>query len=359
MKKQLIAAAVAAAVAVPAAAQVTVYGRFDQFYGQVDTKTATTSKAMSTGADGGIGGSRLGFRAEEDLGGGLKAQMVYEFGVDGSENTGVGSTRLGFAALSGGFGTVRMGRQVSPLKALADGFNANGNNTNFTPGDANVVMSYDNRVSNAITYVTPAMSGFSAQAQFANTKTTDATGETSATLLNGSAGADGVNATGAFRTTQQGKIEGFGLNYTAGPLMIAIATHDQTVANAGVVTKDDRVGVAAIYSLGATKIHLENYNRKTKDAAGATGIDREMTVVGVTLPLGATTITAQYMDGDRKVGATDTVGGDYDGFKVRATYALSKRTGVYGQMGESNTKPTDGSQKTTVEGYGIGLYHTF
>jgi predicted porin len=367
MKKHLIAAAVAAAVAVPAAAQVTVYGRFDQSYNTVDTKTATSSKATTTGLDGGIGGSRLGFRAAEDLGGGLKAAVVYEFGVDAGENSGVTATRLGYAEVAGAFGTVRMGRQVSPGKSVADGFNALGNNTNFTPGDVNnSITGIDNRVSNAITYMTPNMSGFSAQIQYAdsNTKTTT---ETSARLFNGPAGAtgaqgsasDGAAGNGAFRTTVQGKIEGFGIAYSAGPLAFAVATHDQTVANAGAITKDNRVAAAATYTLGSTKLHLENSTRKSKTAAGATDIDRDVTTIGVTQPFGATTITAQLFDGDRKLGTTDTTAADYDGFKIRATYALSKRTGVYAQMGETNTKPTNGTQKTTVEGYGLGLYHTF
>ena len=358
MKKHLIAAAVAAAVAVPAAAQVTVYGRFDQAYNTVETKTATTSKATHTGFEGGVAGSRLGFRAAEDLGGGLKAAVVYEFGVDPGENTGVGATRLGFAEIAGGFGTLRMGRQVSPAKAVADTYNANGNSTNFAPGDVNnAITSIDNRVSNAITYLTPTVGGFSAQLQYAdaNTKTTT---ETSTTLLNGTAGADG-STSGSWRTTAQGKIEAIGINYAAGPLAIGVATHDQTVATAGAITKDNRVAFGAMYSLGSTKLYLENSTRKSKTAAGATDIDRDVTTIGITLPFGATTIAAQLFDGDRKLGATDTTAADFDGFKIRATYALSKRTGVYGQMGETNTKPTSGAQKTTVEGYGVGMYHTF
>jgi predicted porin len=361
MKKHIIAAAVAAAVAVPAAAQVTVYGRFDQSYNTVDTKTATSSKATTTGLDGGIGGSRLGFRAAEDLGGGLKAAVVYEFGVDAGENTGVGATRLGFAEVSGGFGTVRMGRQVSPAKVVADTYNALGNNTNFAPGDVNnSITGIDNRVSNAITYMTPNMSGFSAQIQYADGNTKGTT-ETSTTLLNGTAAADGVT-TGPWRTTQQGKIEGLGINYVAGPLAFGVATHKQTISSPTAtiaIHKDDRVAVAATYSLGSTKLHLENSSRKAKLTTGATDIDREVTTIGITQPFGATTITAQLFDGDRKLGTTDTTAADYDGYKIRATYALSKRTGVYANMGETNTKPTNGTQKTTVEGYGLGLYHTF
>jgi predicted porin len=180
---------------VQAQSTVTVYGRFDQSFNKVDTKTATTSTATNTGLDGGIGGSRIGFRGVEDIGGGLKASFVVEFGVDMGDNTGVGATRLGFADISGSAGTFRMGRQVSPTKAVADSYNALGNNTNFAPGDVNSsITGVDNRISNAITYLTPTVNGLSAQVMFADANTDAAGSETSTTLLNGTAGADGATS---------------------------------------------------------------------------------------------------------------------------------------------------------------------
>jgi predicted porin len=374
MKKHIIAAAVAAAVAVPAMAQnVTVYGRFDQSFNHVNTKTATESKVTTSGLDGGIGGSRLGFRGTEDLGGGLKAGFVFEFGVDAGENTGVGSTRLGFADISGGFGTLRMGRQVSPGKALADAYNPLGNNTNFTPGDVNgSITSIDNRVSNAITYLTPNFNGLTAQLQYADS-VTETTSKTSNILLNGSAGADGsaneVNGgvTGAqWRVTRQGNIQGLGVNYSAGPLSIGAAKHDQTGYLAGVKSTADRSAFAAMYNFGRAIAHLE-YSAYKIENSGVVAADRKVTTIGVTVPMGAVTLTGQFFDGDRKAGtgtgiyntSADATAADYSGYKVRAAYALSKRTGLYAQLGETETKPKNGSQKTTVEGYGIGLYHTF
>ena len=75
MKKHLIAAAVAAAVAVPAVAQVTVYGLFDAAYTDIKTTTAAavTTKTNDYVDSGRMSGSRLCFRGAEDLGGGLKA----------------------------------------------------------------------------------------------------------------------------------------------------------------------------------------------------------------------------------------------------------------------------------------------
>ncbi len=382
MKKSLIALAALSTIAGSAVAQssVTVYGRFDQMYSKVDTKaTATqTSTATNTGTDGGIGGSRLGFRGTEDLGGGLKANFVFEFGADIGENTGVGATRLGFADVSGSFGTFRMGRQVSPTKAVADSYNALGNNTNFAPGDVHAITGFDNRISNAITYLTPTMNGLSAQIMFADANTKTAT-EDSTVLLNGSADATGA-ATGVtagsnpgsstnagYRVTKQGEVTAAGINYTVGKFAIAYAMQDQVAMTAGVKSENEITIAAATYDFGIVKAHIDQTTRKIK-SAGAVSADRKVTTLGLTAPVTSNlTLTAQYFDGDRKAGSgtgtfistAETTAADYSGYKARATYALSKRTGLYGQVGKTDTKVVNGGTKTTVEGYGLGMYHTF
>jgi predicted porin len=380
MKKSLIALAVLSTIAGSAVAQssVTVYGRFDQSFNKVETVTTSTSTATNTGLDGGIGGSRLGFRGTEDIGGGLKANFVVEFGVDMGENTGAGATRLGFADISGSAGTFRMGRQVSPTKAVADSYNALGNNTNFTPGDVGALTGFDNRISNAITYLTPTMNGFSAQVMFAdaNTKTTT---EDSTNLLNGSAGADGSTVgfatgvpgsttTSGYRVSKQGEVKAAGINYTAGKLALAYAMQDQTSMDAGTEANNEITIAAATYDFGFLKAHLDQTTRKISNV-GVNVANRKVTTIGVTAPVRANLLlAAQYFDGDRKAGTGSSTGNfntsvdtaaDYSGYKVRATYVLSKRTGLYGQLGKTETTVVSSGAKTTVEGYGLGMYHTF
>ena len=86
MKKSLIAlAAVAVVSAASAQSSVTVYGRVDL---GLTRDTGGLSPAQSvTRLDSGIGGgSRLGFRGVEDLGGGLKANFVAETGYCADSN---------------------------------------------------------------------------------------------------------------------------------------------------------------------------------------------------------------------------------------------------------------------------------
>jgi predicted porin len=380
MKKQLIAAAVAASFAVPAAAQVTVYGRFDMGYGKaeqtVSSETSST-KYTNTGFDGGVGGSRLGFRGAEDLGGGMKAGFVYEFGVDAGENVGIGSTRLGFAELGGGFGTFRVGRQVSPLKALADGFRQNGNNTNFTPGEFSSELSWDNRVANALTYMSPKLGGFSVSAQMADSNTTTTT-KTSATLTNGvvsqTSNLAGSGST-AWSTTVQGEVQGLSIDYSAGPLALSVASHKQSIAgftqnatgslsaSASVEIKDERMGVAASYDFGVAKVSFTRFERE-QEMSGVKQINRELNEFGVTIPSGKFVYNVTYSDGTQDASASSTITAaqtktDYSGYKARANYNISKRTAVYAQYGERESKVVSTGVKTTVDGYSLGLVHTF
>jgi predicted porin len=363
MKKSLIALAALSTIAGSVAAQssVTVYGRLDQGYQNVELTNGegAVTKAKSTGLDGGVGGSRLGFRGTEDLGGGLKANFVLEFGVDGNENVGANATRLGFAEIaSTSVGTARVGRQVSPVKAVLDGFRPNSNNTNFRPGDfygatANGTvagyMNADNRVSNGIAYITPTFSGFSAQIQMSEVNQTTDAGTTTngATVANLNAGAG------------QDKGLGYSVNYAAGKLAAAYARFELTDKVAAGNSKDDVQTLAASYDFGVAKLAVLHTIREV-DALGVKTFDGKLTTVGVTVPVNKWSITAEYADGSDKL--TDTAGtnNDAQGYKLRAMYNLSNRTGVYAQIGESKLKSKeDGVGTTKVEGYNIGLVHTF
>jgi len=361
MKKSLIALAVLSTIAGSVAAQssVTVYGRIDQGYQDVELKTAAgaTTKAKSTGLDGGIGGSRLGFRGTEDMGGGLKANFVLEFGVDNNENVGASTTRLGFAEIaSPSTGTARIGRQVSPVKAVLDGFRASGNNTNFRPGeflgaaangDLGGFMNADKRVSNGLAYITPTFSGFSAQVQMSEVNQTTAAG----TTTNAATNAELNSGAG------QDKGLGYSVNYSAGKLAAAYARFEVTDKLLAVNTEDDVQTFAVSYDLGVAKLSALRTLREVTQS-GAKTADLDLTTVGVTAPVGKWALSAEYSDGKQKAIGSD-LGVDVQGYKARAMYNLSKRTGVYAQMGESKAKEKNGSGTTKVDGYNIGVVHTF
>lgn len=129
MNKKLVAFAVAAALAAPAAAiaqasNVTIYGRTNLGLDNYSATGATSGSAGDYKSRSRVydAGSRLGFRGEENLGGGLKALFLMETGVnvdagnglgqDGAPNpfTGVLGSRVGYVGLQGNWGRLTFGK---------------------------------------------------------------------------------------------------------------------------------------------------------------------------------------------------------------------------------------------------------
>src|ERR1700761_5127521 len=121
MKKSLLALAVLTAVSGAAFAQssVTLYGKVD--LGLVLDSGAAAGKSIRL--DSGVtGGSRIGFKGVEDLGGGMKAAFQLETGycadsAAGAPNFCTGSNqfmgRPAHGDLPGAFGSIGAGRMYS------------------------------------------------------------------------------------------------------------------------------------------------------------------------------------------------------------------------------------------------------
>src|ERR1700712_4731310 len=130
MKKSLLALAVLTAVTSAAYAQssVTLYGKVD--LGLVLDSGASAGKSVRV-SSGVSGGSRLGFKGVEDLGGGMKAAFQLETGIctDSASQASTGSYgsppppfgtgsgnfmgRQAHGDLTGAFGAISAGRQYS------------------------------------------------------------------------------------------------------------------------------------------------------------------------------------------------------------------------------------------------------
>jgi len=134
MKLTRVALAALAVAAAPAFAQsnVTVYGALDAGLLNITNTSGGTGylpSAVNNGtvtklADGGIGGSNWGIKGSEDLGGGLKANFQLQGNVNvsngnaGGPNSASGTSffnQYTTVGLSGNWGKVDLGRQVSPM----------------------------------------------------------------------------------------------------------------------------------------------------------------------------------------------------------------------------------------------------
>ncbi|MEY2781212.1 MAG: hypothetical protein RL307_916, partial [Pseudomonadota bacterium] len=186
MKKTLVA--LAALAATGAFAQVTLYGSADLCYISHATEaTAGTVRDKTSGiGESCFAGPRLGFKGEEDLGGGLKASFTVETGysltsqqglkvrvtsaghqstLNGGGGFGLGTNRQSWLALDGGFGQVMAGMIYSNAYQLMSTISGMGGETQ---GSNHLDTSPATRY-NGIKYTAPAMGGVTIKADYAST----------------------------------------------------------------------------------------------------------------------------------------------------------------------------------------------
>jgi predicted porin len=311
----------------------------DTSYQSVDSKTAAgvTTDTTNAGVAGALSGSRLGFKGTEDLGGGLKANFTHELSINTADGTQGANARLSFVDLSGSFGTVRAGRQVTPQKVVMDTFYASGNAT-FTAGLPGLTLDTDGeRVSSAVTYLTPAMSGFQAQLQIA--------GATS----------DADNAANKTSTEQMN----YGVSYKAGNFAAGVGINNEDAkTEASTQSEITRTAFGASYNFGVATLFATNSEKKTETVGTAINAKAEETTVGVRVPVGKWTLVAQYAEGESNAAGNATKT-DYEGYQLHAIYNLSKRTNVYALYGDDESKVDGATSKASRDGFAVGVRHSF
>jgi predicted porin len=322
MKKHLIAAAVAGVLAAPAMAQVTVYGVVE--LGVANTDAATNTTKMGSGA---INTSRLGFSGSEDLGGGMKAIFGLEMRLDPSnganqESAGAagGTTSTAFfergayVGLSGGFGTVKLGRidHQGGENNDASFFDSMGNQGLI---NGNVEIGSD--MNDTISYDTPKFGGFGLNI--------------SHSLADDGAAATGTNQQHDGVTSVQlaGAISGVG---------VKLGYAKQDLAGG---SDNKSQGISVTYDAGMFKAGLAHQKREN-----ASGTEPTYTVLNAVIPLGGLNLGLQYGTYD----ADTTASADYDRTGVYLSKALSKRTAVTGYY-QSNDFGAGGTDSDTMAFY--------
>lgn len=354
MKKSLLALAVLGAFASAASAQssVTVYGKVDvgvvHDSGSVAVGNPAGSKSLRV-SSGVSGGSRLGFRGVEDLGGGLKANFVAETGFCADSNAGApnfctgGNNFMGrqaYVGLSGGFGAVTLGRQYSPsfiILTTVDPFGTGlaGQTTNLFDGG----NGFGNpRMNNSVIYSTPSMGGFTATVDFG-------AGET-------------------LGNWKQGRILGGSAVYSAGPVYVG-ASFQRT--ESGTAAADKKLwNVGGTWDFGVAKAHV--MYQQVKNGAGNAQVganaflDEADLMGGVSARFGASTVMASYIRHNDKA----ALNRDANQYGLGYMYSLSKRTSVYGAVAKISNKngATFTVGNATEAGTGnraidVGVVHNF
>ncbi|PWV64513.1 porin [Plasticicumulans acidivorans] len=337
MNKNLVALAVASALVAASAAhaETTLYGSARAGVTYTDPDKGKSNWDVKNEA------SRLGVKGSEDLGGGLKAIYTYEFGVniDGSSTGNPFNQRLSYVGLTGGFGTVQIGRMWSApyvyVGSLTDVFNsasAGGTNIGWDRlnstinGNTGTINGAD-RVSDVVAYITPNFSGFSGAA---------------AVVMNG----DGQNS-----STNREDIDAYDIaaGYTMGGLQVGASYRDfkaldytQWTAGAGYKFGDFRV--AATYS--ARDNGSDNVNGKETDPSVWEAL-AEYT-------FGNNVIRAGYSSYDHDTKADDT-----DEWKLGYQYNLSKRTRLWVEYADESNAGSVKSSQYDTSWLSIGMRHDF
>ena len=266
MKKTLIAAGVAAAMAAPVAmADTTVYGKLRQAIEFGDGNSTVTSHT-----------NRVGFKGSEDLGNGMSAFYTIEMGT-AAETGDATSGRFAFVGIKGAFGTVTVGDTVNLAKAhLA------GNSLEDTIGDKQGILSTDLSFdNNQVIYTSPTVNGFtvSASAYGDNTSSENTLGKA------------------------------FAVKYANGPLTVAAGRNAYDAAASG-----DEDFVSAKYAMGDTTLSA---NYETIDAT----TDIDSYTATVEHKMGANTLILSYGDKD-----SDTNSADRQETTIGVKHNFSKRT---------------------------------
>jgi len=364
MKKTLIAMA-AVAVAGTASAQVSISGQIT-FDALSNTKVTSTSAADATTSDttdntaglNGLTTSQISMTGSEDLGGGMSIGFVINSGIaDGA----VGD-RDRNVSLSGDFGTVRLGTFIPAAAMGYYGFS--GASTTATGA------TYDIGFGTALVNGATAPSGGSFER---NDNQIQYTTSISGITVNANYGHSTTDASEMLGTAETAQ-SGVSASYTAGALTLAIGQNSRTVdaeGASGVATgaqiEADLDWYGASYDFGVAKASFTNVQRKDQTAAAATGtiaVDNNIDVnaFGVSVPMGALTLTASMFRGTNDVSSLGTDNVDLTGNQVFASYALSKRTSVFATHGNTNAARASGNTAgvaTKVTRSSVGMLHSF
>lgn len=334
MQKKVIALAVTAAFSAPVYAETAT-----SFYGIVDATVANVSgagqKSDLVALSGGLSGSRLGFKATEDLDNGMKAIAVLEYGLDTmtdqrstttptvtttvtpsagtatatSTSTGVTATSLfarqAMAALDTGMGTIAggylqtamydfnakydptFGSQISPIQSVAKG--------------GGFLQDAANRASRAVAYISPDFNGAKVAVNYA-------TG-----LANGNNLGKASNATTGLKTTAYL----LSANYAQDSLSVGAVYGSLKSDNAG-STAQTELALGISYDLGVAKVLGTYANSKITDT-------NNMYSLSVVAPVSeAGTVAATYAANKMK-----TANSNGSGFMLGYLHNLSKTTTAY------------------------------
>lgn len=307
MKKSLIALAVAGALTAPMVAQAdaTLYGSMRLHAGSgtdsdLNVENDASRMGIKGSADTSIDGVKAIYQLEAFIGSdnatdATLTQNEASFGLDG---------RLAYVGLTGGFGTVAVGQQWTPLYSMVTGV------TDMTINETGETSQYL-RVDSAVAYVSPNMGGF-----------------TVAAVVVG----DGRSAAEvAANDTSDADHYELVAKYAVGGLTVALGAHEASLA-AGT----DVVALSAAYTMDALTVAALY---QEVDVAAAASVNPYEVAASYTM--GATKLIGTYYNKDLAV--------DTDGYNLEVQHKLGNQATIYANYNADEVGTVD------TNAYGVGL----
>lgn len=388
MKKNLAALAVLGAFAGSAcAANVQLYGILDtglqyKHVNPDNSKDSTDTLQMATGNQS---GNRWGLKGVEDLGNGYLVGFLLENGFSEDDGTlGQGGRLFGREAnlfVRGAFGELSFGR-VGALDSANGSYGLLGNFSPFGASWAGTVefstyFSGGLRLDNAVTYKSPSLAGARVYAQYslgANTKDTYVVAG-KADQVAGTEGKASDNRYAALGTT-----------YENGALNLAATAAWYNYSNLQYADADDGYTLTAggSYDFQVVKAYfgaqyVNNLQKASSDAGSTTvnnyrsfGFDGAARgwglMAGVDAPVAGGKVMLAFgyshLDADKgdETQTNSAVEFQRLGTSVGYTYALSKRTNVYGVAAyyqDKNTTADNNKTRPETTMVTVGVRHAF
>jgi predicted porin len=335
MNKKLMAVAVAAAVAAPAAAlaQVTISGKFNIEYGFVSQQDDVTGGSRPNADAFNSGASNIRLAGTENLGGGLSAWFQCEtrarLGADVNpaqtqagicdRNTGVG--------LKGNFGNFFVGTWDTAVENSSGDTRLTGSNgwngvqrflTESSNAQQGVSFQFAQRVQNSINYYSPNFGGFSV--------------DLSTTSKNAA-----INTTAAGAVGKEGRIMSVLGKYAGGPILayVGYEKHDdnQAQVSGGLNgASETMTTVGASYVFGPVKVAMVYTDIDADAAVAGTEVTRRSWQLGADWKVtGPGTVRVVYTNADDFKGNAAAAALPDQGaqqYLIGYLHAMSKRTTV-------------------------------
>jgi len=419
MKKSLFALAAATAFTGAAQAQssVTVYGILDVGYTGANERVSSGTTNINTNVSR-IGnsmesGSRIGFRGNEDLGGGTSAQFTFELGIQpagnqGSNPNGTGTAGLAAGTYSGqgsatwnpdvrqafvglsqkGMGTIRIGTQ-NTLWWEQGGSNTTGQLSqtlgsmlapssvgafagSLSSVNGGASAAYVSRTTNTVNLRTERMAGVVLKAAYTLSNQTGRQTKTTTGYTGGQSDQSGYQVALDWNI-QKANIQGSYASFKSeGPYSATAAELNTTTyttnspaawstGTQGTNVGDTQALVTASYDFGILKAYAGWTQRKVSATYnGNVYLKRTAQEIGVR---GYATKTIEYW-GSVGNGRWNAFGlsqptANITGYQLGSNYWMSKRTNLYAIYGQNGTSSTGSTGSANASQYSVGVRHTF